>query len=80
MRRNTTVAWQVLGLLLKDRFTLTPQKRGRRMGILFRAEGSLVPLLEGLIPVSAQAGTSPGEAKKVGSGSPPLLSSASPHR
>jgi len=39
MRRNTTVAWQVLGLLLKDRFTLTPQKRGRRMGILFRAEG-----------------------------------------
>ena len=59
MRRNTPVAREVLGLLLRDRLTLTPQKRGRQVGYKFEATGTLAPLLAGLVAGSAQVGTSP---------------------
>jgi site-specific DNA recombinase len=50
MHSQIPVGRQVLQLLLHDRLVFTPEKRGKVHGWRWQGEGSLVPLLEGLLP------------------------------
>jgi hypothetical protein len=55
MRAQMPIARQVLQKLLKDRLMFTPEKRGRQRGYRFSGEGSIMPLLTGMVPELSRA-------------------------
>jgi hypothetical protein len=59
MRAQIPVARQVLQKMLRDRLAFTPEKRGKQRGYRFNGEGSVMPLLTGMIPELSQAVASP---------------------
>jgi hypothetical protein len=59
MRAQVPIARQVLQKMLKDRLTFTPEKRGKHRGYRFRGEGSVMPLLTGMLPELSRAVASP---------------------
>jgi len=59
MRKQMPIARQVLQKLLKGRLVFTPETRGKVKGYRFTGEGSLIPLLVGMVPDLSQAVASP---------------------
>jgi DNA invertase Pin-like site-specific DNA recombinase len=59
MRKQMPIARQVLQKLLKGRLVFTPETRGKVKGYRFAGEGSLIPLLVGMVPALSQAVASP---------------------
>ena len=55
MRAQIPVARQVLQKMLRDRLVFTPGKRGKQRGYRFSGEGSVMPLLTGMIPELSHA-------------------------
>jgi hypothetical protein len=50
LRRHVPQARQILQKVLRDRLTFTPEERDRQRGDRFTAEGSIFPLLVGMVP------------------------------
>jgi site-specific DNA recombinase len=59
LARHTPQARQILAKVLRDKLMFLPEVRDGRPGYRFRGEGSLVPLLAGLVPEFSQAVASP---------------------
>ena len=52
-------ARQIVQKMLRERLTFRPEQRGGRRGYRFTAEGSIMPLLTGMVPELSQAVASP---------------------
>jgi hypothetical protein len=59
MRRHVPQARQVLQKMLRGRLTFKPEQRGKQRGYRLTGQGSLMPLLTGMIPELSQAVASP---------------------
>jgi len=59
LRRQPSTARLVLRQMIRERLVLTPGTRGTQRGYRFSGEGSLMPLLAGMIPELSQGLASP---------------------
>jgi hypothetical protein len=60
LRKHVPQERQILQKMLRGHLTFVPERRGIRNGYRFKGEGSLMPLLSGMIPELSEAFTSSG--------------------